>query len=1042
MEAEKALEGREVTEANAAEEVDTTAPPEGADELKALDAAVLQPFRDGFLQADDQLVQGVVQVIADGLDRLRTVSEEVGLGGPAPSDWTARAEAALELRRAVRSSLVVPLRQAFEGGGPWSVIHRHLDEALAEADRLSAELPETIEGTWPRDALGRQPSDTFRRRIAKGLGFLSVARKGGEARDLPARALARQHLADSTVGAADVGAEALGRAWSNWSASLESAFVRWSDVALRAMARVERPEQEDAEEHWKAVAAACAQLVGDLDTCLSEKPTLEAPLAQLRESRWELNADAAVAGSFVYNPTDKELPPLKRTERINRALEEWDAGVAARLELLDGLLSLFVGLSGAQQRLASRLREGLLSNVDALTDAADKLAGERPDEDATLTEAEHMQLAERVRALLEPALAAVPDQAETDELVQGGANATVEAVQAMVRQTPSDVRVHAADARLAAGARPVETRTIAVQELTRQSFDALRVDRIRTASLGLSNAVATVRTNIDEFSNVFTFAHEAALKELEEDGEDAHARATGLVREAVDSIRDGLRAEAKQLHKVYLGALSALADEVGGGANALVDRMGAGQVAARLLAARSLFSEVRAWLNERWGPYIDRAWQALTARFRLVRMWLSRGVKVGGTIVGGQGQQGAESVRSVKEVADTSTLTDKLPLVYQRLFSFEPLADESLLRGRTSELAEGMAQWRQWEYEEGVPLIVTGRAGTGVTSFINVLGAGVEDDEVGRVLRISLSERITDEASLARMLSEQLGAEMCDTLDALADVIFASEEGAIPNAVSVDNLEHIYLRVPNGTDLIERLLTLMAETEPKIFWIGGVTQSAWQLIVTAEPTAVSQVDVLDLDPLTPAQLREAVMARHRRSGLAVHFHEPDTRRHRVRRWFLRLRDEEAADQMAEKDFFDTLHRTSAGHLRLALYQWLSTADFEAGEGVFMPPPSRPNFSVLDSLTLTQNFTLKAFLEHCTLTLSEHDRIFRLPRHESYQIFESLGNRHLIEIQPAGPAAAPEEGEERSEIAEELRYRVTPLMAGAVVNHLRARNIVH
>ena len=102
----------------------------------------------------------------------------------------------------------------------------------------------------------------------------------------------------------------------------------------------------------------------------------------------------------------------------------------------------------------------------------------------------------------------------------------------------------------------------------------------------------------------------------------------------------------------------------------------------------------------------------------------------------------------------------------------------------------------------------------------------------------------------------------------------------------------------------------------------------------------------------------------------------------------------------------------------------------------------PYDKVVEALDLTQNFTLKAFLEHRTLTLSEHDRIFRLPRHESYQIFESLGNRHLIEAE-AVPAATPQnDDEERSEIAEELRYRLSPLLVGAIINHLRARNIVH
>ena len=99
---------------------------------------------------------------------------------------------------------------------------------------------------------------------------------------------------------------------------------------------------------------------------------------------------------------------------------------------------------------------------------------------------------------------------------------------------------------------------------------------------------------------------------------------------------------------------------------------------------------------------------------------------------------------------------------------------------------------------------------------------------------------------------------------------------------------------------------------------------------------------------------------------------------------------------------------------------------------------RPNFSLLESLSLTQNFTLKAFLEHRTLTISEHDEIFRLPHHESYQIFESLGNRHLIRVEPAGAGHESEQ----SEAQVDLRYQVQPLLVGAITSHLRARNIVH
>jgi hypothetical protein len=198
------------------------------------------------------------------------------------------------------------------------------------------------------------------------------------------------------------------------------------------------------------------------------------------------------------------------------------------------------------------------------------------------------------------------------------------------------------------------------------------------------------------------------------------------------------------------------------------------------------------------------------------------------------------------------------------------------------------------------------------------------------------------------------------------------------------------------------------------------------------------MEVLELDQLTGDELREAMTIRHRRSGLPLRFKEPEGNRRLLRQRLKRLRDPEAYDNLLAADFFDRLEKTSSRHLRLALFQWLMAADFEQGDGVVMEPPERPDFTILDALTLTQNFTLKGFLEHRTLTLDEHDRIFRLPRHESYQIFESLQNRRLIE--PVTPEA--DDLPERSEIEEDLRYRVRPLLEGAVIAHLRGRNIVH
>jgi hypothetical protein len=303
---------------------------------------------------------------------------------------------------------------------------------------------------------------------------------------------------------------------------------------------------------------------------------------------------------------------------------------------------------------------------------------------------------------------------------------------------------------------------------------------------------------------------------------------------------------------------------------------------------------------------------------------------------------------------------------------------------------------------------------------------------------VAVDERTDDERRLAGHLSEPLGLGSLDSLDAVAEAIFEVDHSDLPSMVAVDNLEHVYLRVPGGTSLIERLLTLMAETEPRLWWVGGVTSSAWQTISASEPTAVAQVDHLELKPLGAGDTRAALTVRHRRSGLPVRFEEPASGRRVLRTRLRRIRDPQAYTKLLEADFFDRLNRSSSGHLPLALFKWLEAADLGSGEGVSMRSPERPDFSLFESLVLTQNFTLKALLEHRTLSLDEHDRVFRLPHHESYQIFESLQNRNLIVAEGSAKRGDPD----RSEIAEGLRYRVRKLLTGALTAHLQARNIVH
>jgi hypothetical protein len=1015
------------------------------DPLTALDTACHAAFDNAWTGLQERISAGVIGALERGREAHHGIVATVGLEDDAPTEWEERAERLLEYRRSLADEVLEPIRDSFDGGGPLSALVEAMGRALDATTEACRALPEEATLPWRDGALAPRAGDRRRRRLGKFFARgVSAVRKTGRERTVALRAVALRHLHRTVSPGMDLVAEASLVRWAEWTRSLEMAWVTWGDAALPALVRAELPGADDADEQWSTVRSAARALDARMDELIAATPTgpvLGDAHRVLSESRERLDADVAVAGSFLYRPKEPNgsAPSLPRIARIAPAGRTWDDCVGARLTLYVSLLSILSGTTALQRRLVWRMRERVLAGTKVLPGIAAELEGLGADfvRSAAPMRARLDRIHTRIQEVLRPTEDAVPLAADLGATVLKGADSTVDALLAMIRQAPTSLVLHTEEARLPTGIRKVETRAIPLQELARQSFDALRIERMRASTEGLVGAVEQARRDVAELPEVFSFAYEAAQGELEEGGDDANDRAAGLVTEALNGMAESLRNVSKTLSGAIADVQTRLATEIVDGSSRLVDRIAAGRMQARLLAARSRAAALRAWINERWGPPTDRAARALAYRWSRLRRLVSRGVRKGSEIVAGTSPGAAASARGVKALTDASATVSRLPLVYQRLFTLEPLADASLLANRSAELADGMARWNRWKSGDGVPFLLWGRPGCGITSFLNVLETRMEEGG-GQVRRLDIPDRIGTEAELASLLAELLDLEPVETLDALASSIFDAPKATTPDAVAIDNLEHLYLRVPKGTDLIERLLTLMAETEPRIFWMGAITGSAWQLVRAAEPTAISQVDAVELPPLDAASVRAAITLRHRRSGLPVRFEEPSSGRRLLRRRLRRLRDPAAHAELLEADFFDQLHRTSAGHLRLALLQWLMSADFTQGDGVFMHPPERPDLGVLESLGLIQNFTLKALLEHRSLSLEEHDRIFRLPRHESYQIFESLGNRHLIETL----ANSDGNGQARSEIEENLRYRVRPLLAGAIMTHLRGRNIVH
>lgn len=588
-------------------------------------------------------------------------------------------------------------------------------------------------------------------------------------------------------------------------------------------------------------------------------------------------------------------------------------------------------------------------------------------------------------------------------------------------------------------------REIRLRGIAHQVLDVLRLEKLRNAPAPLYEVLASARAEAGKLPEMLRFNLDAAMEEVGRPSngtpEDAHADAASLSVEGIKRTQDAIGPELRDLPGSWDRFLSEaeglLADaflEIHGKAT-MVGGVQEQIVGITDRMAHRLRSEtVRA---ERLGA------QGLSAGRRLFRratLRLLRAVRAGRSVVGVTPVAQGEGERALAVIRQAPELLSGLPLVYRRLFSFEPITEEGLLKGRTQETAWVESRFEHWERGIFAPLLLTGPVGAGHTSFFNVLSSTVFSG--AQLHRLELKERIASEALLATQIAEAFGLPSADHWDLprLAAAVRSLPSRGRPRVILIERLEHIFLRVPGGTDLFEDFLSLQVQTSDRVFWLSSMSGAAWKLVAKTEPRSASLVQVHPLAPPSRAALEELILERHHRSGLPLEFHPAPDLNPLVRRRLRLSPSEKARQRILQTEYFDRLFRLSQESIPMAILHWLRSTDFRLSDGrLAVTPPPEIRYGFLDELDLDLYFALKAFLEHGSLTLKEYREVFAASEDESFQTFKVLGSKLLLEstakhdVTPTALGGELEEGE---------RYRVPALLSQVVALRLKNRNILH
>lgn len=762
---------------------------------------------------------------------------------------------------------------ALEGHGAVAAIHassasrafKEETSAILEQVMPLITVPFALELAAPSP--GDRPAVRFRKWRERMLRLIA---RGTKLRRVPLRTASRVALLPRLVAVSGQLSSSLCRTHSKVLLDLRGRATGASDNAQTEMAITAHLEALERDFRSDALIAIDSGL-NELVKLCRDIDSPDRPAATLRYSRIEPEVRA-------------------RATRLEAESREWAIALRAAEQALVRDTSLARLRASGDQALDQYVYTPLANAADALEPAVAKvrahlLATQRRLREETIDEALLTELRTELNTAIEEHTREASARADLFRAasalhgVSSELRSLVDTVPEQLELLSSARPLHELADPSDATVRRVHLHMEARRELIQEFLPLLDVEARRGAA-----ALQELETRIVEVLEVALAAVKAALEDSEI-GSNAADDAIDLSLSNLAQIDEQARKQLIGAHDLIAKAFGAAFEPLGVASGTALDVR-----VARVVIARPL-SRLAATGIER----------ARTLRDRSLRFWRALlGSEIGKRL--GNRLETPQDLRALlsRQVADA------VPASYARLFRLDPERDLRLCVARDQELKvmlEAQARWKQGRHGS---VLVTGDAGSGRTTLMNLMQPEIL---AARLVRPEAASSRRQEG-LSRALAYELLTE--PSTRKLVDALKQQ-----PTAVLVDDLEHWFSPDAAGIEQLRVFLDLIRSTQRDVFWIVSVSDQMLSLVrgVVALEDVFSEV--VRLQPFSREALRRVIESRHALSGMAIVYPSlPGLLADRVMR-------SSTGDLV-----YRALHATSGGNPSTALALWLNSVRVE------------------------------------------------------------------------------------------------------------------